>query len=124
MPIGSPATTAAGARPTPASSTSKRRGMRRPHPGLVLALSCAAQSMVGLDIAIVNVALPSIQRDLGLGQSSLQWVVVVCGLLLGGFLLVGGRMTALWDAVASCSQVSASSPVHRYWRVWRKTQAC
>jgi EmrB/QacA subfamily drug resistance transporter len=52
-------------------------------------------SMVGLDIAIVNVALPSIQRDLGVSQGNLQWVVVAYGLLLGGFFLVGGRMTDL-----------------------------
>jgi EmrB/QacA subfamily drug resistance transporter len=49
-------------------------------------------AMVGLDVAIVNVALPSIQRDLAVGQGDLQWIVVVYGLLLGGFLLVGGRM--------------------------------
>jgi EmrB/QacA subfamily drug resistance transporter len=61
--------------------------------GLVLALASAAQAMVGVDIAIVNVALPSIQRDLGVNQSALQWVVVAYGLLLGGFLLLGGRMT-------------------------------
>jgi len=48
---------------------------------------------VGLDVAIVNVALPSIQRDLGVSQSALQWIVVAYGLLLGGFLLLGGRMT-------------------------------
>ena len=59
---------------------------------LVLALACAAMAMAGLDIAIVNVALPSIQRDLGVGQSTLQWVVVAYGLLLGGFLLLGGRL--------------------------------
>src|ERR671918_1379294 len=66
-----------------------RRAIR---PGVILALSCAAQFMVVLDIAIVNVALPSIQRDLGVSQSTLQWVVVAYGLLLGGFLLFGGRM--------------------------------
>ncbi|SMD25268.1 MFS transporter [Kibdelosporangium aridum] len=65
------------------------------HQKLVLGLACATQAMVGLDIAIVNVALPSIQRDLGVSQSSVQWVVVAYGLLLGGFLLVGGRMTDL-----------------------------
>ena len=51
--------------------------------------------MVVLDIAIVNVALPSIQRDLDVSQSTLQWVVVAYGLMLGGFLLVGGRMADL-----------------------------
>src|ERR687897_1688964 len=60
--------------------------------GVILALTCAAQFMVVLDVAIVNVALPSIQRDLGVSQSTLQWVVIAYGLLLGGFLLFGGRM--------------------------------
>src|ERR671918_459059 len=69
-----------------------RRAIR---PGVILALTCAAQFMVVLDIAIVNVALPSIQRDLGVSQSTLQWVVIAYGLLLGGFLLFGGRMADL-----------------------------
>jgi EmrB/QacA subfamily drug resistance transporter len=63
--------------------------------GIVLVLACAAQFMVVLDIAIVNVALPSIQKDLGIGQSTLQWIVVAYGLVLGGFLLLGGRMADL-----------------------------
>ena len=65
----------------------------RARPGLVLGLACAAQAMVGLDTAIVNVALPSIQHELGVGTGVVQWVVVAYGLLLGGFLLVGGRLT-------------------------------
>jgi EmrB/QacA subfamily drug resistance transporter len=60
--------------------------------GAILALCCMAQFMVVLDIAIVNVALPSIQTDLGLRQSTLQWVVIAYGMLLGGFLLLGGRL--------------------------------
>lgn len=63
--------------------------------GVVLALTCAAQFMVVLDIAIVNVALPSIQQDLGIEQSTLQWIVIAYGLMLGGFLLLGGRMADL-----------------------------
>jgi EmrB/QacA subfamily drug resistance transporter len=59
---------------------------------LILVLTCIAQFMVVLDIAIVNVALPSIQQDLGLRQSALQWVVIAYGLMLGGFLLLGGRL--------------------------------
>src|ERR671930_2187330 len=62
---------------------------------MVLALACAAQFMVVLDVAIVNVALPSIQQDLGIGQSTLQWIVIAYGLMLGGFLLLGGRMADL-----------------------------
>ena len=63
--------------------------------GVILALTCAAQFMVVLDVAIVNVALPSIQRDLGVSQSTLQWVVIAYGLMLGGFLLFGGRLADL-----------------------------
>ncbi|WP_290864478.1 MFS transporter [Hamadaea sp.] len=54
-----------------------------------------AQFMVVLDIAIVNVALPSIERDIGVGPSALQWIVIAYGLTLGGFLLLGGRLADL-----------------------------
>src|SRR5260370_927047 len=54
-----------------------------------------SRPVVVLDIAIVNVALPSIQKDLGIGQSTLQWIVIAYGLMLGGFLLFGGRMADL-----------------------------
>jgi EmrB/QacA subfamily drug resistance transporter len=63
--------------------------------GMVLVLACAAQFMVVLDVAIVNVALPSIQRDLGIGRDTLQWIIIAYGLMLGGFLLLGGRMADL-----------------------------
>ncbi len=59
---------------------------------LALALLCAVQFMVILDIAIVNVALPSIQGDLGFSQENLQWVISAYALVFGGFLLLGGRM--------------------------------
>src|SRR5215216_3345683 len=61
------------------------------HPWLVLVLVCLAQFMVILDATIVNVALPSIQTDLGMGESELQWVVNSYTLIFGGFLLLGGR---------------------------------
>jgi EmrB/QacA subfamily drug resistance transporter len=62
------------------------------HKGLILFLVCLAQFMVVLDLAIVNVALPSIQADLDMRQSALQWIVIAYGLMLGGFLLLGGRL--------------------------------
>lgn len=62
---------------------------------LALALLCAVQFMVVLDIAIVNVALPSIQIDLGFSESSLQWVISAYALVFGGFLLLGGRAADL-----------------------------
>jgi EmrB/QacA subfamily drug resistance transporter len=58
---------------------------------LVLVLVCLAQFMVILDATIVNVALPSIQADLGFSRADLQWVVNGYTLLFGGFLLLGGR---------------------------------
>jgi EmrB/QacA subfamily drug resistance transporter len=56
-----------------------------------LALLCSVQFMVVLDVAIVNVALPSIQTDLGFAPADLQWVISAYALLFGGFLLLGGR---------------------------------
>jgi EmrB/QacA subfamily drug resistance transporter len=53
------------------------------------------QFMVVLDIAIVNVALPSIKIDLGFSQENLQWVISAYALFFGGFLLLGGRMADL-----------------------------
>lgn len=61
-------------------------------PGLVLGLLCVAQFMVYLDISIVNVALPSIQESLGMDAGDLPYVVTTYGTLLGGFLLLGGRL--------------------------------
>src|SRR4029453_6751577 len=57
-----------------------------------LALIVAAQFMVVLDVAIVNVALPSIKTDLHFSQESLQWVVTAYAILFGGLLLLGGRL--------------------------------
>ncbi|WP_063712721.1 MFS transporter [Nocardia concava] len=59
--------------------------------GVILALMCGAQFIITLDIAIVNVALPSIRTDLGLAPGDLQWVVITYGIMLGGLLLFGGR---------------------------------
>src|SRR6478736_5849758 len=60
-------------------------------PWLVLVLICFAQFMVVLDATVVNVALPSIQKDLGMTEANLQWVVNAYTLVFGGFLLLGGR---------------------------------
>src|SRR6266704_3176009 len=60
-----------------------------------LALIVTAQFMVILDVAIVNVALPSIKSDLGFSQTNLQWVVSAYAILFGGVLLLGGRLADL-----------------------------
>ena len=57
-----------------------------------LAVLCLGQLMCILDISIVNIAIPSIQRELALAPSTLQWVVTAYVLAYGGLLLVGGRL--------------------------------
>ena len=61
----------------------------------MLALIVVAQFMVVLDVAIVNVALPSIKTDLHFSQVSLQWVITAYSILFGGVLLLGGRLADL-----------------------------
>ena len=61
----------------------------------VLAVLVLAQFMVVLDVAIVNVALPTIKNDLHFSQESLQWVITAYAILFGGALLLGGRMADL-----------------------------
>jgi EmrB/QacA subfamily drug resistance transporter len=60
-----------------------------------LALLCMTQFMVILDASIVNIALPSIGKDVGISQENLSWVVNGYVLTFGGFLLLGGRMADL-----------------------------
>src|SRR4051812_11139230 len=72
----------------PAESTDRRRW-------LALAVIVAAQFMVVLDVAIVNVALPSIRTDLDFSQESLQWVITAYSIFFGGVLLLGGRLADL-----------------------------
>jgi len=62
---------------------------------LALAVIVAAQFMVILDVAIVNVALPAIKTDLHFSQESLQWVITAYAILFGGALLLGGRLADL-----------------------------
>src|SRR6266540_3513851 len=72
-----------------ASSLSSRRGVA------ILLLLSLVQFMDVLDASILNIALPSIKRDLGFSQQSLQWVVNGYILTYGGFLLLGGRVADL-----------------------------
>src|SRR2546422_441772 len=57
---------------------------------------CLGSLMIVLDVTIVNVALPSIQKDLGFSETSLAWVVNAYLLTYGGFLLLGGRLGDLF----------------------------
>ena len=71
---------------------------------LALGLLSVVQFMVVLDIAVVNVALPSIKVDLGFSEQNLQWVISAYALMFGGFLLLG---------CASFSSASRSSRSRR-----------
>src|SRR5579859_1831183 len=71
-------------------------GRRPSRDSLVLAIACVAQFMVVLDVSIVNVALPSIGRDLHYSPTGLQWVVNAYVLTFAGFLLLGGRAADLF----------------------------
>jgi EmrB/QacA subfamily drug resistance transporter len=80
---------------------------------MVLAVVCACQFMVILDGAIVNVALPTVDRDLGFTATSLAWVVNGYLLTFAGFMLIGGRANDLFGPrrilVAGLVLFSASS---------------
>ncbi|MFF4057780.1 MFS transporter [Streptomyces sp. NPDC001668] len=76
------------------------RGPRRTRPAppawLVVALACAGQFLVVLDVSVVNVALPSVRADLGMSESGLQFVVNAYSIAFAGFMLLGGRAGDLY----------------------------
>src|SRR3954451_6217978 len=59
---------------------------------IALVVLCAGMLMIVLDVTVVNVALPSIQSDLGFSQSNLAWVVNAYLISFGGLLLLAGRL--------------------------------
>ncbi|MBB4892534.1 EmrB/QacA subfamily drug resistance transporter [Streptomyces olivoverticillatus] len=63
---------------------------------LILLVLCAAQFIIALDFSILNVALPDLGKDLGMGQADLQWAVTAFALPSGGFLLLFGRIADLY----------------------------
>ena len=75
------------------STISARQGTDRRW--IALAVIVVSQFMVVLDTAIVNVALPSIERDLHFSQENLQWVITGYAVFFGGALLLGGRLADL-----------------------------
>ncbi|HMC53332.1 MAG TPA: MFS transporter, partial [Acidimicrobiales bacterium] len=66
------------------------------HRRLVLAAMVAAVAVVTLDTTILNVAIPTIRRDLHTGLASLQWVIAGYSLTLGSLLIIGGRLGDLF----------------------------
>jgi EmrB/QacA subfamily drug resistance transporter len=84
--------TATLATPTKTSKTQPANGTRRP---LQLALILVAAFMVVLDFSIVNVALPSIERELHMPPNAVQWIVTGYAISFGGLLILGGRAADL-----------------------------
>src|SRR5258708_33585083 len=78
--------------PGPSQAPPQLEGARRGGSRWLLAVCCIAQFMVILDLSIVNVALPSIQADLGFSSPDLQWVVDAYAITFAGFLMFGGRV--------------------------------
>jgi EmrB/QacA subfamily drug resistance transporter len=68
------------------------RRTSRVDPNAVLAVVAVTEFMVILDASIVNVALPTVKRDLGFSEQSLSWILNAYTLMFGGFLLLGGRV--------------------------------
>ena len=97
------------------SSVRAHGAWRRPGPQALaaLALVCVAFFMVILDVAIVNVALPSIQEDLGISRDTLQWIVTAYSLAFGGFCssAAAPRISSA-GARCSCSEWCSSRAAH------------
>jgi MFS family permease len=91
---------------------------------MALYVLCVGVLMIVLDVTVVNVALPSIQDDLGFSQSSLAWVVNAYLIAFGGLLLLAGRFGDLLGRKRSSSPASPSSPWRRSCAVRRRARGC
>ena len=82
---------------TPVGSARHTAVPSAPDPRRWWALGAVAtgQLMIGIDLTIVNIALPSVQRSLGLSDPARQWVITSYALAYGGLLLLGGRLSDL-----------------------------
>ena len=78
------------------ASTASTQNQLDPNRWRALMVIAIAQLMVVLDASIVNIALPSIQADLGITDANRQWVVTAYTLAFGGLLLLGGRISDFW----------------------------
>src|SRR5699024_12140066 len=86
----------------PRDTSVSRRGMSTWLQRLGLWTSCLAQLIVVLDVSVVNVALPSIQADLGLTGVAASWLALAYSLGFAGLLLVGASMADVEIGRASC----------------------
>ena len=87
---------------TPPASTRQLRVAGRQGRGVLLVVLLIAQLMVILDITAVNIALPSLAKDLQLSGSDISWTITSYSLIFGSLLLFGGR-APICSAVGGCS---------------------
>jgi EmrB/QacA subfamily drug resistance transporter len=73
--------------------TGAEAGKKEPHPNLILAICCMSLLVVGMDVTIVNVALPAIQRDLRATVSGLQWILDAYTLVVASLLMLAGSVS-------------------------------
>jgi len=97
-PTGTRAGTSPVPAPPPGTATAPAPAAARmtPRAKVVLLVLCGAQFVIALDFSILNVALPVLGRDLGMGQADLQWAITAFALPSGGFLLLSGRLADLF----------------------------
>ena len=91
---------------------------------VALVVLCTGMLMIVLDMTVVNVALPSIQKDLGFSQSSLAWVVNAYLIAFGGLLLLAGRVGDLAGRAASSWPAWPCSPWPRCCAGSRPARPC
>ena len=102
----------------PASLLATRRGK------LLLLLLCAVQFLDVVDSSIMNVALPSIRRDLGFSVQNLQWVLSGYLVTYGGLLLLGGRAGDLLGRRRLLAGGPRCSRSVRWRAAWLSARAC
>ena len=107
--------------PTQSHSFSPRTRPATP----LLFVVCLAQFMVILDVAVVNVALPSMRGDLHFSTTGLQWVVNAYTITFAGFLMLGGALPPTCSGAAACSSRGRRcSRCHRCCARWRPRAGC
>jgi MFS family permease len=91
---------------------------------IALYVLCVGMLMIVLDVTVVNVALPSIQDDLGFSQSSLAWVVNAYMISFGGLLLLAGRFGDILGRKSVFLAGLGVFTVPRTCAVWRRPRNC
>ena len=98
--------------------------MRDRNRWIALVVLCTGMLMIVLDMTIVNVALPSIQADLGFSQAGLAWVVNAYLIAFAGLLLLAGRLGDMAGRRNVFLAAWPPSPPRRCCAGWRGTGRC